>query len=241
MGDRRSHVILGDRKGVLAVERHAPGDRLIEDDAEAVDVGGRHQRPAEHLFGADVIGRARRRLLCEIGPALGLLEARVDDDDAVVGRLDDRGGLDGSVDYALLVEGAQTERCLSAKRGRRVRRKGARDGQHAAQVCAPDGFRGQRDELALPLPAEHALEVWTGHPGDTGDGRDEHVRGDRPDRLDHHFGALGCDRPLRLQRIAGRQVAGDRIGLIEAVCHCGLRPLASNRARRHVEAIEPIV
>ena len=112
-------MILGDRESILAVERHASGDELVEDDPEAVDVGGRHQLTAQRLFGAHVVGVAWWRLLCEVGPALGLLEPHVDHDDTVVGGLDQSARLDGAVDETLLVKGGQTECGLSSERGRR--------------------------------------------------------------------------------------------------------------------------
>ena len=234
---RRAHVVLRHGEGVLAVERQPAGDELVEHDAEAVDVGSRQQRPAHDLFGAHVGAVARRRRVAQVGAALGLQEAGVDHDDGAVTRLDERGRLDRAVHDASGVQGRQAERRLRAQPAHRLRRQGAGLSQLMPQVDAAHGRGRQRHGLVAALPAEHVLVVRPRDRGHAGDGALEHVGGHRADGLDDHLGAVGRDRALGAKGVARRQVADDRVGLLESGHRAGR--LVVGRAVTGVTAVLP--
>ena len=103
----------------LGLEGQAPGEQLVEDDADRVEVAARVERIAARLLGAHVLGRAaddagaRDARLLRVGA--DLREAEVDDLHEVAARAhrleDDVLGLEIAVDDALVVRfGERRER-----------------------------------------------------------------------------------------------------------------------------------
>jgi len=136
--------------GVLAREGRDPGQRLVEDAAERVDVGGRSHRPSTPLLGRHVLGGADHRVAAggtavpqrlgetEVGEegALSLYEDVVRLDVAV----DDAGGVGGVERFSDLAE--------QGDRPSRLQRPVAVD--QLAQVAAGDQAH-RHDQLAVDL------------------------------------------------------------------------------------------
>ena len=118
---------------VLAVERHIPGEHLVEDDAERVDVRLAVDVVAERLLGRDVVGRAEH---AAVGGQPVLVERAGDAEVGDLGRalvVDQHVlGLDVAVDDVVRVGAAERAGDLDRVGDRLVHRQPA----HAAG-CAP--------------------------------------------------------------------------------------------------------
>ena len=107
-------VLHRDRHRGVTVEGRAPGQHLIEDDPQRVDIRRRRNDLALRLFGGIVLHRAKRHAGCREPLRLDVL---VHAGDAEVGQLDqprlvehDVLRLDVAMDDALAVRGSQPER-----------------------------------------------------------------------------------------------------------------------------------
>ena len=109
----------GDGRLAVALERRAAAEHLVEDDAEAVDVGARVDRLALDLLGREVLGRADHEArLGEVG-ALGRLgDAEVGDLHPAVAGEQHVGRLDVAVDEPGPVGGVERLGDLGGQPGR---------------------------------------------------------------------------------------------------------------------------
>ena len=107
-----------DRRGPIAGERSLPGQRLEQDDAQGVDVGGDGRGLTARLLRAEVVDRAHRRarkrdlrlVECARDPEVGDL-------DPSVAAHEDVRGLDVAVDDPADVRGLEGLRGLRRRRG----------------------------------------------------------------------------------------------------------------------------
>jgi hypothetical protein len=148
---------------VVAGERRAPGERVVEEAAEAVDVGARVDPLAADLLRRDEVERADpvpgpRRALRD----LALREAEVGEVDVVFGAEQDVGGLDVPVDEAGGVRGVERGADLGDDPRHARRGQWAGAAHERAQVVA--GHVAHRDErdavlLARVVDRDHVRVV----------------------------------------------------------------------------------
>ena len=137
---------------VLALERHAPGEHLPEDDAERVDVGRGRDRAAARLLGREVLARPEHR--AGLGHAVLDVErardAEVRDLDLALLAEQDVLRLDVAVDEAVVVREGQPVRDVERELERAPQRQRPGADDQILQVLAVDVL--EDDVLRAPRP-----------------------------------------------------------------------------------------
>ena len=131
-----AHLLERDGDGVVAVEGRVPGQALVADQAQGVDVAGRRGQPALGLLGREVLRGADDLAGLGQRDAAGRMgDAEVGDLHAAVGADQDVPGLDVAVHHAGRVRLTEPEGGLpqQRERGRGVQRALA---GHAAPTAA---------------------------------------------------------------------------------------------------------
>ena len=111
------HLLEGDGDGVVALEGHLAGGRLVHDDAEGVDVGRGPELLALGLLGGDVVGGAEDRVVLREVAVLRPGDAEVHHLDVAVGLHHDVLRLDVAVDDVVTVRHGERLRDLGADLG----------------------------------------------------------------------------------------------------------------------------
>ena len=132
------HLLERDRDRVVAVEGGVPGEALVADQAERVDVAGRRGQPALGLLGREVLGGADDLAGAGQRDAAGRPgDAEVGDLHAAVGADQDVAGLDVAVHHAGPVRLTEAEGGLPEERERRRRCRAGPRGRRSADSGSP--------------------------------------------------------------------------------------------------------
>ena len=156
LGRLRDAVLLalGDElRQVASFERAAPGEELVEDEAERVDVAARRDFAAGELLGRHVGGRAGAQRF-----AGRSRQAEIGDADPAVAVEHDVGGLQIAMDDAAIVRRGQARAHLPRDLDRAVLRKAADAAEQRRQILAVDVLHRQERvtlELADVVDAAH--------------------------------------------------------------------------------------
>ncbi len=155
-GDLLHDVLVADREGVLAVERHMAGETLIRDDTEGIDVGAPVERLGARLLWAHVMRRADGHPGArELAARRRLRDAEIRDHGQPVLVEHDVVGLDVAVHDAALVRVGEGARNLDQDLTDLAGGERAARGQHGRQWLATQELH---DEIDHPAGLADAID-----------------------------------------------------------------------------------
>ena len=154
----------------LAEERDPPGEALVEDQPERVEVGAAVELAAADLLGRQVLGRAHHHVVARqvlAGGVEALGDAEVGQQHAAVRGDEDVAGLDVAVDEAGVVGGVERRGDARADVDRQLRAQPRLHVEELAQALAVDQLHD--DGLAAAV-LEHVVDGDDVRVGQAGDG-----------------------------------------------------------------------